>query len=197
MRANHALELIGQLFTLERAAPTGPPEERLARRQQLARPIVDAFLAWCDAEALGVLDETPISKALQYAHNQRAALQQFLDDGRLPLDNNISERALRRQAVGRKNWLFVGSDDGGVTNATLVSLLASCRMHGIEPYAYLRDLLCLLPSWPQTKVLQLAPANWRATAARHDIIAQLDANVHRQVTLGLRLPASELTSKST
>jgi transposase len=196
VRANHALELIGQLFTLERAAPTGPPEEKLARRQKLAKPIVDAFLAWCDAEALKVLDETPISKAIQYARNQRAALRQFLDDGRLPLDNNISERALRRQAVGRKNWLFVGSDEGGAANATLVSLLASCRMHGLEPYAYLRDLLCLLPSWPQTRVLELAPANWQATVARPDVVAQLDANVHRQVTLGLRLPAGETAASS-
>ncbi len=195
VRANHALELIGQLFALERAAPTGPPEEKRARRQQLARPIVDDFLAWCDAEALKVLDETPISKAIQYARNQRGALRQFLDDGRLPLDNNISERALRRQAVGRRNWLFVGSDDGGVTNATLVSLLASCEMHGLEPYAYLRDLLCVLPSWPQTRVLELAPANWKTTAARDDVVTQLDANVHRQVTLGLRLPANELTPK--
>lgn len=195
VRANHALELIGQIFALERAAPNGPPEEKRARRQQLARPIVDDFLAWCDAEALKVLDETPISKAIQYARNQRGALRQFLDDGRLPLDNNISERALRRQAVGRRNWLFVGSDDGGVTNATLVSLLASCEMHGLEPYAYLRDLLCVLPSWPQTRVLELAPANWKATAARDDVVAQLDANVHRQVTLGLRLPANELTPK--
>jgi hypothetical protein len=139
---------------------------------------------------------TPVSKAIQYARNQRAALRQFLDQGRLPLDNNISERALRRQAVGRKNWLFVGSDDGGVTNATLASLLASCRMHGLEPYSYLRDLLCLLPSWPQMRVLELAPANWMTTVARPDVVAQLDANVHRQVTLGLRLPASELTPKS-
>ena len=68
-------------------------------------------------------------------------------------------------------------------------------MHGLEPYAYLRDLLCVLPSWPQTRVLELAPANWKATAARDDVVAQLDANVHRQVTLGLRLPANELTPK--
>lgn len=72
-----------------------------------------------------------------------------------------------------------------------MSLLASCEMHGIEPYAYLRDLLCLVPSWPQTKVLDLAPANWRATSARPEVVAQLEANVYRQVTLGKRLPANE------
>lgn len=191
VRADSALELIRRLFALERAWATAPPEERLTRRREQAKPLVDEFFAWCDAEALRVLDETPISKAIQYARNQREALHQFLADGRVPVDNNISERALRRQAVGRKNWLFVGSDDGGEINATLVSLLASCQMHGIEPYAYLRDLLCLLPSWPQTKVLELAPAAWKATSARPDVVAQLEANVYRQVTLGTRLPSNE------
>jgi len=196
VRADYALELIRRLFTLERAWATASPEERLSRRREQAKPLVDEFFAWCDAEALRVLDETPISKAIQYARNQREALQQFLTDGRVPIDNNISERALRRQAVGRKNWLFVGSDDGGEVNATLVSLLASCQMHGIEPYAYLRDLLCLLPSWPQTRVLELAPANWKATSARPEVVAQLEANVYRQVTLGTRLPASESPTAS-
>lgn len=84
-----------------------------------------------------------------------------------------------------------GSDDGGGVNATLVSLLASCEMHGIEPYAYLRDLLCLVPAWPQTRVLELAPANWKATSARAEVVAQLETNVYRQVTLGTRLPANE------
>lgn len=69
-------------------------------------------------------------------------------------------------------------------------------MHGIEPYAYLRDLLCLLPSWPQTRVLELAPANWKATSARPEVVAQLEANVYRQVTLGTRLPASESPTAS-
>ena len=196
VRANHGLELIGKLFALERAWATVPPEDRLARRRAEAKPIVDDFFAWCDAEALKVLDETPISKAIQYARNQREALHQFLSDGRVPIDNNISERALRRQAVGRKNWLFVGSDDGGGTNATLVSLLASCEMHGIEPYAYLRDLLCVLPAWSQTRVLELAPANWRATSSRPEVIAALEANVHRQVTLGTRLPTNEMPKRS-
>ena len=70
------------------------------------------------------------------------------------------------------------------------------EMHGIEPYAYLRDLLCVLPSWSQTKVLELAPANWRATSSRPEVIAALEANVHRQVTLGTRLPTNELPKRS-
>ena len=168
VRADHALELIRRLFALERAWATAPPEERLSRRNEQAKPLVDEFFAWCDAEALKVLDETPISKAIQYARNQREALQQFLTDGRVPIDNNISERALRRQAVGRKNWLFVGSDDSAQSAAAFFSLIASCKLHGLEPEAYLRDVLRVLPHWPSDRYLELAPLNFAATRARLD-----------------------------
>ena len=97
----------------------------------------------------------------------------FLEDGRLPCHNNVSERALRRQAVGRKAWLFVGSDVGGETNATWVTLLASCQHHQLEPFAYHRDLLILLPSWPLSRVLELAPMNWKQTIQRPEVQAIL------------------------
>jgi hypothetical protein len=86
--------------------------------------------------------------------------------------------------VGRKNWLFVGTDDGGDINAVFVSLLASCQLHGIEPWGYLRDLLCLLPSWPCNRVLELAPAYWEKTLQQQDAQQRLAANVYRQVTMG-------------
>lgn len=128
-RANDALALIQNLFRIERKHATIQPEARKAVRQNESRPILDAFFAWCDDHAQHVLDETPISSAIRYARNQRLALYRFLEDGRLPIHNNFSERALRREALGRKNWLFVGSDDGGHANATFVSLLASCQLH--------------------------------------------------------------------
>ena len=96
-----------------------------------------------------------VTWATGYARNQRVALRRFLDDGRLPIHNNWSERELRSEAVGRKNWLFVGSDEGGHANATFVSLIASCQLHGIEPSGYLRDLFCLLPRWKLADVLEL------------------------------------------
>ena len=114
----------------------------------------------------------------------------FLEDGRLPIHNNSSENALRREALGRKNWLFLGSDEGGEVNATFVTLLASCQLHGIEPLGYLRDLLCLFPGWPVHDVLELAPASWRATVARPEVQAELGANSFRQVALGLLKPAA-------
>ena len=95
----------------------------------------------------------------------------------------MSELNLRRQAVGRKNWLFVGSDDGARTNALFTSLLASCRMLGVEPWAYLRDLLCLLPRWPKHRVLELAPLHWHDTRDRPEVRARLDADPYRALTL--------------
>ena len=131
-----------------------------------------------------MLDDTPIAKALGYARNQRDALKRFLDDARLPLCNNISERSLRREVVGRRNWMFISNDDAGDVNAVFVSLLASCQLHGIEPWSYLRDLFCLIPSWPQRRVLELAPASWRQTIACPDAQRLLDANIYRRASLG-------------
>ncbi len=86
-------------------------------------------------------------------------------------------------AVGRKNWLFVGSDEAGEVNAAFTSLLASCRLCGIEPWSYLRDVFCLLPKWPEHRLLDLAPVHWNETSARDDVRALLDENRFRRVTL--------------
>jgi transposase len=190
LRARRGLTLIQALFRLEREYATSPPEEKLRRRKRDAAPVVSAFFDYCDEEAGNVLDETPISKAIGYARNQRKALSRFLEDGRLPIHNNFSENALRREALGRKNWLFLGSDDGGEVNATFVTLLASCQMHGLEPLGYLRDLFCLIPGWNVKRILELAPMNWRTTLQRVDVQAELDANVYRQAALGKLQPAA-------
>ncbi len=183
-RAKFAIELIGKLFEVERVNATAPPERRLAERQRTSTSITEAFFAWCEVESERVLDETPISRALQYARNQKEALCRFLEDGRIPIHNNLSERELRREAVGRKNWLFLGSDDGGEVNATFVTLIASCRHHGIDPATYLRDLFCLIPEWKVNRVLELAPVNWKATVQRDDVQLLLAANVYRRISLG-------------
>jgi hypothetical protein len=189
-RARHGLSLIQDLFKFEHEQAATLPEEKLRLRQEKAKPIVEAFFRYCEKEELKVLDETPIAKAIGYALNQREALKRFLSDGRLPIHNNHSENALRREAVGRKNWLFLGSDEGGTVNATFVTLLASCQLHGIEPLGYLRDLLCLLPDWPVKRVLELAPVNWSTTVQRPEVRAALEANVFRQASLGTLTPAA-------
>jgi hypothetical protein len=152
-------------------------------RAQRSKPIVERFFTWCDEHRDSALEGSPLADAIRYATNQKEALERFLEDPRLPMHNNISERHLRRQAVGRKNWLFVGSEDGAKANTTFVSLLASCAMHGIEPWAYLRDLFCLLPGWPIKRVLELAPVNWEATLREPAVQAKLAANIFRSATL--------------
>jgi transposase len=182
-RARAALALIGELFRIERAVADAPTGKRAAVRQRESRPVVERFFAWCDGEAPHVLDETPIARAIGYARNQRIALQRFLDDARLPVHNNASELALRREVVGRRNWLFVGNDDAAEVNATFVTLLASCQLHGLEPWSYLRDLFCLLPSWPTRRVLKLAPASWRKTLEDQEVQRRLEANIFRSASL--------------
>lgn len=182
-RANIALGLISEIFRIERSLGDASPDQRRIVRQQKSRPIVESFFGWCDAQKDLVLDESPISKAIGYATNQKAALERFLENGSLPAHNNMSELQLRRQALGRRNWIFVGSEDGAKANTTFVTLLASCRLHKIEPWAYLRDLFCLLPSWPRARVLELAPAYWKQTLQQKDTQRRLAHNVFRQVTL--------------
>lgn len=183
-RARHALNLIREIFLIERKIAIYPPEKRLQARLAFSKPIVEDFFKWCKEQSFVVLDETPISKAIGYALNQRVGMEQFLSDGRLPIHNNWSERELRREVVGRRNWIFLGNDEGGEVNATFVTLLASCQLHGIEPCGYLRDLFCLLPSWPIKRVLELAPAYWKKTLENPDTQQRLAANVFRKVSLG-------------
>lgn len=184
-RAKVALTHIGALFAIERSLIGSPRKKKRNLRLERSKPVVDAFFAWCEGEAGRVLEESPIFDGIRYANNQQAALSRFLENPDLPIHNNWSELNLRRQVVGRRNWLFVGSDDGAEVNTIFVSLLASCRLHGIEPLAYMRDLFCLLPSWPQSRVLQLAPVNWKQTLEQPYTQQALAANVFRRVVLGL------------
>jgi len=182
-RALVAIGYIRKLYDTDRPLWELPVQERQRQRQARCGPVVEQFFEWADAQALEVLPQSPIGKAITYARNQRQALSRFLEDGRLRLDNNWSERELRREAVGRKNWIFVGSDAGAEWNATFVSLIASCQLHDIEPWAYLRDLLCLLPSWPQQRVLELAPKYWKQTLEQQDTQKLLAANPFRKISL--------------
>jgi hypothetical protein len=181
--AREALGLIGALFKIERSIATAPRKKREKIRAKHSKPIVDRFFSWCDAKWPTLLENTPIYDGVRYARNQRIGLSRFLEDGRLPIHNNQSELHLRRQAVGRKNWLFIGSDDGAAANTTFTSLLATCRMHRVEPWSYLRDLFCLIPTWPAHRMLELAPINWTVTRALPEVQHALETNVYRALTL--------------
>jgi transposase len=193
--AREGLARIGRIFELEATWRDKPPEETHRLRQAHLRPHVDAFFAWAEAEHEKVREERGlVRKALGYAVRQHEALRRFLDDGRLLLENNRSERELRRIAVGRKAWLFVGSDDHAQRAGHLFTLIATARLHRLDPEAYLRDLLRVLAHWPRERYLELAPKYWAATRARL-VAAELDAEVGElTVPEPLTAPAEEQSS---
>lgn len=182
-RARRGIAFVRRLYEVDEATADMPRERRTKERAQRAGPVLSAFFAWVEAESLQVLPHSPIGKAFTYARNQKAVLSRFVDDGRLRLDNNWCERELRRQALGRKNWLFVATDEGAKWNAVFVSLIASCDLHKLEPWAYLRDLLCLMPDWPKSRLLELSPKHWRETLQQTDAQQRLVSHRLREVSL--------------
>lgn len=167
--AREALYRIGRLYDLEAMWRKKPPDEITRLRNQLSRPEIGAFFAWADAQHEQVRGQRGLLRtAFGYAVRQKEALMRFLDDGQLSIDNNASERELRQIALGRKAWLFVGSDDHAASAANLLSLIASARLHRLDPEEYLRDVFRVLPHWPKGRYLELAPKYWAATRARLD-----------------------------
>jgi transposase len=165
--AREGLARIGRIFAIDETWRDKSPNEIRNLRDKQLRPHIQAFLAWVDAEYERVRDQRgPLRSALGYAVRQRGPLTRFLDDGRLALDNNRSERELRRIAVGRKAWLFVGSDDHGTATGHLFTMVASARLHGLDPELYLRDLIRVLPHWPRQRFLELSPKYWLRTRSR-------------------------------
>jgi transposase len=156
-RAEIALAHIAQLYAVEKELrqhgdgdwKSLDRQERFARivveRQARSLPVLKQFGDWLDAEAPRVLPKNPIREAVEYARNHWTALNRYAHHGQLAIDNNAAERALRGIAIGRRNWLFLGSDRGGRAAAVHFSLIASCRRNNVEPLAYLRDLLTRLP----------------------------------------------------
>jgi len=167
--AREALFRIRELFQLEQQWSGVPPAKRRELRLAHAKPRLDDFFTWAAAEYAKVeLERGLVRSAFGYVVRQRDALMRFLEDGRLRIDNNASERALRQIAVGRKAWLFVGSDDHAEAAANIFSIVASCKLHGLDPELYLRDVLRVLAQWPRDRFLELAPKNWAVTRARLD-----------------------------
>ena len=163
------LARIGRIFALDAAWKGRPPSEIARLRDAHMRPHLDAFFAWADGQYQVVRDRRGLLRsALGYAVRQKDALTRVLDDGRLVLDNNRSERELRRIAVGRKAWLFSGSDDHAESAGHLFTLIASARLHGLDPETYLRDLFRVLAHWPRDRYLELAPKFWAGTRGRID-----------------------------
>ena len=141
---------------------------RLTLRQEQAVKHLDDFKEWLEGEQVThggqVLPKSPMGEAITYALNQWKALKVYTTDGHLNIDNNVSERALRRIAVGRNNWQFLGSDNGGTTAAIMFSLIATCERHQVNPFEYLRDVLTRLASHPHKRLDELLPDRWQPLA---------------------------------
>lgn len=162
--AQEALDLIGDIYSVEREAK----ESRLCENAKLefrklrAGPIRARFKEWLDAERTKHPPKSPLGVAIRYALGQWKELGVFLEDARVPLDNNASERALRRIALGRKNYLFVGDVDSGKSLAGLYSLVATCESRGINPFDYLTDVLGRVQDHPANAIDALLPGAWAA-----------------------------------
>jgi transposase len=178
---------IRKLYELDQSWSDLPPSGRFKKRQAVLKPLIDEFFTWVHAAYACAKDERGlVAKALGYAERQEAGLRNFLLDGRLRMDNNHSEGALRIVATGRKAWLFFGSDDHAQAAANHFSLIASCQLHGIDPERYLTELIQVMPVWPRERYLELAPAYWASTRARLDP-AELATEVG-PITVPARLP---------
>jgi len=172
--ALEAVARIDALFDIERGINGKSIEERLAVRQDLARPLVDDLHDWLKARRAQMSKHNPVAKAIDYMFEKDgrwAAFTRFLDDGRLCLTNNAAERALRGIALGRKSWLFAGSQRGGERAAFMYSLIVTAKMNDIDPQAWLADVLARMPDMPVSRLPDLLPWNWARTAASRQAAA--------------------------
>ena len=161
--AGQACTYISQLYDVERDARHLLPAERLQIRQRQSKPLAEAFKQWMLLQRQKITDGTATAKALDYSLKRWGALTQFLDDGRLPIDNNWIENQIRPIAIGRNNWLFAGSLRAGQRAAAVMSLIQSAKLNGHDPYAYLKDVLTRLPTQKNSQIEELLPHRWQPT----------------------------------
>ena len=164
LRANQMLALIAQLYVIEDQAQGEhlDAEGVKALRQKFSKPILEGEIKpLLESWGPELLPKSPIGKAVTYALNQWEALNRYLDNGILSIDNSLSERVIKLVALGRKNWLFSGSDEGAQRAAILYSLIASCKLCGIDPFLYLRDVLERINTHPANRIDELTPPQWK------------------------------------
>src|SRR3954451_24670993 len=159
--ATEALKRIGALYEIEARIRGNSAAERLAVRQAESKPLVADLRVWFEVQIAKLPARGPTAEAIRYALNHWDGLERFLDDGRIELDTNSVERAMRPVALSRKNSLFAGSDEGGENWACLASLTETCKLNGVNPQAYFTDLLTrLVNGWPQKSIDELMPWHW-------------------------------------
>jgi hypothetical protein len=186
-RAMEMLAITGRLFEIERACKDIPMPDRTRARADQARPVLDLLDRWIERERPHADPRGPLDAAFTYYRNQYEALHRFLEDGRLRIDNNISESELRRLVLGLNNFSFFANETGLKWYTTFRSLIASCRMHGLNAETYLEQVLRLARHWPAERVIELSPKYWRAT------VEQLDERGRRIITRPWELPGVDAT----
>ena len=137
-----------------------------AVRWRTARPKIDDLAVWFDAQLQKISGKSDLAGAIRYARSRWTELTRYLDDGRLEISNNAAENQIRPAAVGRKNWLFCGSDAGGERAAGFYTLIRTARLNGVEPEAWLTDVIARIGSHPINRLAELLPWNWQPTATR-------------------------------
>jgi len=158
--AKEALDRIAALYAVESAINGRLPDERRRRRRVESQPLADSLRSWAETTAAKLSGKSELAAAFRYMHSRWPALVRCFDDGRLALDNNAAERALRGVAIGRKNWLFAGSDQGGMRAAAMYSLIETAKLNGLDPQAYLADVLGRVAGHPARRIGELLPWNW-------------------------------------
>jgi transposase len=171
--SHQVLEWIRQLYDNEDRARTWSSEARLQLRVAESIPVLNKIEAYLTGLARTVLPKSGLAKAVNYTQNQWAALRRYTEDGRLTIDNNVSERTLRHQAIGRKNWLFLGSEAAGPRAAVLCTILAGAKRHRIEPWCYVRDLLLRLHA-DDPQLDEMLPDRWAAAHPEAILTHRLD-----------------------
>jgi transposase len=164
--AKEALDRIGALFDIERPIAGSPPDIRRAVRQRAARPRIDELAAWFDAQLQKIPGKSDLAGAIRYARSRWPALTRYLGDGRLEISNNAAENQIRPAALGRKNWLFCGSDAGGQRAAAFYTLVRTARLNGVEPEAWLTDVIARIGAHPINRLAELLPWNWSPPATQ-------------------------------
>jgi transposase len=159
--AVEAIKRFDALFAIERESNGLAPEQRLALRQERSRPLTEELRTWLHQQRARLSSKNETAKAIDYSLKRWSALTRFLDDGRLCISNNAAERALRAIAVGRHNWTFAGSDEGGRRAAAIYTLIETAKLNDIDPQAWLADLLARLPDHPAKRIDEFLPWNWR------------------------------------
>jgi transposase len=164
--AAEALSRIAELYAIEATVRGQPPQAREATRRVKSLPLVQAMKVWLEAQLNRIPPKGALAEAIRYALARWGALCRFLDDGRIELDNNTVERAIRPIALGRKNHLFAGSDGGAVRWAVIASLVATAKLNDVEPFAYLKDVLERMSTGhPMARLDDLLPWNWPRSRA--------------------------------